>query len=276
MTMTGLRTHGIREFQHNETEAELCAEAVRNIGYAVIPSGLTEDQLQLIRDKIDQVYKIQIQEIGGADNLELINDANVARALVSYDDYFVTLAAHLGLISVLKILLGQNFILMSQNGIINQPSNEHYQLTWHRDLNYQHFVTSRPLAISALYCIDEFTAETGGTLVIPASHKIEAFPSTEYILRQQHQISAPAGSIIIFDAMLFHRTGNNTSGRTRRAVNHIFTLPLIKQQISLPKTLGDKYANDPFLRSLLGYDSQTGESTQLWREGKLRKARQSA
>ena len=40
--------------------------------------------------------------------------------------------------------------------------------------------------------------------------------------------------------------------------------------------LGPNYTSDPFVRGLLGYDSQTGENVQEWREGKLRKARLSS
>ena len=85
----------------------------------------------------------------------------MARCLIGYDDSFAALAAHPAIVAVLTRLLGDYFVLMSQNGVINDPADDHYQVTWHRDLNYQHFVSSRPLAVSALYCIDEFSEETG-------------------------------------------------------------------------------------------------------------------
>ena len=270
--MDQLKSHAVREFHHNATEDDSRAEEIRNIGYTVIDGGLNPSDLQLMREKIDRVYEVQVEQIGGEDKLKQINDANVGRCLIGYDDYFINLAAHPKIVSITTKLLGDYFILMSQNAIVNSPADEHYQITWHRDLNYQHFVTSRPLAISALVCIDEFSEETGGTYLLPASHKIEVFPSREYVTRHQTQIEAQPGSIIIFDAMVFHRSGNNRSGRLRRAVNHIYTLPLIKQQISLPKMLKGKFSDDPFLRRLLGYESETGESVHNWRENKLMQA----
>jgi ectoine hydroxylase-related dioxygenase (phytanoyl-CoA dioxygenase family) len=268
--MDQLKSHAVREFHHNADEDDSSAEEIRNIGFTIVDGGLDAGELQLMRDRIDRVYERQLEEIGGEDKLKQINDANVGRCLLGYDDYFVKLAAHPKIVSITGKLLGEYFILMSQNAIVNNPADEHYQVTWHRDLNYQHFVSSRPLAISALVCIDEFSEETGGTYVLPASHKNEVFPSPEYILRHQTTIAAPPGSIIIFDAMLFHRSGNNRSGRLRRAVNHIYTLPLIKQQISLPNMLNGKFADDPFLRKLLGYESETGTTVHQWRQNKLR------
>jgi ectoine hydroxylase-related dioxygenase (phytanoyl-CoA dioxygenase family) len=270
--MNEMRTHGVREFQRNSDPFDLCVEEIRSIGYTVIDSGYSADHLQTIREKIDVIYEQQVREIGGIENLAGINDADLARALLAYDDLFLDLATHPGLMTITKRLLGDVFILMSQNAVINRPTEAHYQVTWHRDLNYQHWISSRPLAISALYAIDDFSDATGGTLLLPSSHKSEAFPSAEYTALHQVGVTAKAGSILVFDAMLFHRSGTNHSQIVRRAVNHIYTLPLIKQQISFPRMLNGKFSDDPFLRYFLGYDSETGDSVQSWRERKLRVA----
>ena len=268
--MNDIKTHAVREFERHEDADDLLVEEIRRVGYTVIESGFSADELQLIREKIDLVYERQLAEIGGESHLHRINDGNLARCLVGYDDYFLRLAAHPRLVAICTKLLGEHYILMSQNAIINRPTGEHYQVTWHRDLNYQHFVSSRPLAVSALYCIDDFNAETGATFLLPASHKAEKFPSEEYVRRHERQMVAPAGSVLVFDAMVYHRTGHNRSGRVRRAVNHIFSLPLIKQQISLPRMLGGRFSDDPFLRQFLGYETETADSVQHWREFKLK------
>jgi ectoine hydroxylase-related dioxygenase (phytanoyl-CoA dioxygenase family) len=268
--MDQMKSHAVKEFHLNESADDFHAEEIRNIGFTVIESELTQDELPNVRERIDEVYRRQVVEIGGEAQLARINDANVGRCLLGYDHYFVGLAAHPRLLSIIGRLLGDYFILMSQNAIINNPANEHYQIAWHRDLNYQHFVSSRPLAISALYAIDDFDEVTGATQVLPASHKLEVFPSTDYVGRHQTLIKVPAGSIILFDSMVFHRTGNNASGKPRRAVNHIYTLPLIRQQISLPRMLGNDYTQDPQLRKLLGYDIETADNTLAWRQNKLK------
>ncbi len=96
---------------------------------------------------------------------------------------------------------------MAQNGIINRSGEDHYQVTWHRDLNYQHFVSSRQLAISALYCIDDFSEATGATYLLPASHRSETFPSDAYVHRHQTAIEAPAGSVLVFERCCFTAPG---------------------------------------------------------------------
>jgi ectoine hydroxylase-related dioxygenase (phytanoyl-CoA dioxygenase family) len=167
---------------------------------------------------------------------------------------------------------------MLQNGILNYPAKGTQQNAgaWHRDLNYQHFTSSRPLSISALFCIDPFSEATGGTQVLPASHRTEKFPSPDYVRSHEVTVTAPAGSVLIFDSMVFHRGGLNTSPSVRRAINHMYTLPLIKPQISFPRALKGKFREDPFLRKFLGYESEPGENVAQWRQTKLGQARDRA
>jgi ectoine hydroxylase-related dioxygenase (phytanoyl-CoA dioxygenase family) len=266
------RYHGVQEIHHNGDDLDALAEEIRNLGYTVLASGFSALELQQIREASDAVYARQVLECGGEENLVRMKDASIARCALSYDDCFVRLAAHPGLMRLVAKLLGENFILMGQNAIINRVDRQHDQVVWHRDLTYQHFVSSRPLAISALWCIDDFTELTGATTVLPVSHKVEAFPSCEFVLKHQRIVEAKAGSIIVFDAMLYHRGGDNRSGRTRLGVNHIFGLPLLKQQIDLPSALGGKFRDDPVLARLLGYESASPPSAFLWRKAKIDRA----
>jgi ectoine hydroxylase-related dioxygenase (phytanoyl-CoA dioxygenase family) len=77
----------------------------------------------------------------------------------------------------------------------------------------------------------------------------------------------------VFDSMVFHRAGENRSGRPRRAVNQVFSTPIIAQQISLPDALQGKYADDPALARLLGYDVAPARSVAAWRERRLARRR---
>ena len=84
-------------------------------------------------------------------------------------------------------------------------------------------------------------------------------------------VVAERGSFIVFDSMLFHRAGVNRTDRVRRAVNQVYTIPLIAQQISLPAALGGRYNSDSQLARLLGYESAPAESVVAWRERRERR-----
>ena len=149
-------------------------------GYTIIPDVLSTIELSVWRDRIDTVYARQEDEFGRSD-LEAIQELDVCRAPLLYDFEFVKLATLSRIIEVVRSFLGDWFILNLQNAIINRPGTCHHQSSWHRDLPYQNYVISKPLAINALLAIDEFSPETGGTHVVPFTHKTEVLPSDFYI-----------------------------------------------------------------------------------------------
>jgi ectoine hydroxylase-related dioxygenase (phytanoyl-CoA dioxygenase family) len=265
------RSYGIKEANTLVSEVDRQAEEIAVKGFTVVEGIIEDARLEETRRRVDQVYDAQAIEVGGLENLRRINDELVARCLLAYDEYFLAIATSPRILSLLERLLGDYFTILQQNAIINLPGRENYQTSWHRDLIYQHFVPSRPIAVSALVCIDDFSAGTGGTHVLPASHKLEKFPSQDYVTKHEEAVSARAGSAIVFDSMLFHRGGVNTSAQPRRGLNHLYALPFIKQQIDVPRILGGKYSDDEFLSKFLGYESEAAESVVHWRSQRLKR-----
>lgn len=261
-------SYGVVERGKAEGAVAQWAECVRLAGYVVVPSGLSVAEIADLSDRLDRVMDRQIQEFG-ADRLAAIGDTLTARCPLVYDEAFVRLAAHPDILSLCRELLGDYIVLMQQNGVINPAAQQHTQLSYHRDLPYQHFTSSRPLAVSALFCIDPFRAETGATTVIPASHRMEAFPSEPVAASLDTSVTAEPGSFIVFDSMLFHRAGLNRSGRPRRAVNQVYSVPIIAQQISLADALPPEYASDPALARLFGFEVSPARSVTDWRERRL-------
>jgi ectoine hydroxylase-related dioxygenase (phytanoyl-CoA dioxygenase family) len=243
------------------------AEEIVIRGFAVAPGIVPADQLARWRDKIDKLYALQEDDFGRV-ALAAIEDADVCRAPLLDDFEFLDLATEMQIIAVMRYLLGDWLILNLQNAIISRPHLLHHQSHWHRDLMHQKFVSSRPLSVNALIAIDDFTAESGGTCVLPSSHKVEELPSQAYVEANQFVISAPAGSAILFDSMLFHRTGANRSTSPRRAVNHQYTLPFIKQQYDFPQALGERTDLDPFLQQLLGFTTAVPRDHRGWRNAR--------
>jgi ectoine hydroxylase-related dioxygenase (phytanoyl-CoA dioxygenase family) len=266
-----INTFGVKEFSKSDSEVDTHVENILSLGYSIVPNVIDQKALDSIRGKLDSIYQTQVDECGGEDQLAIINDAHTVRCPLAYDDVFLDVARSESVLSIVGRLLGDYFVLMLQNGVLNIPDTGHNQNAgyWHRDLNYQHFVSSRPLAISALFVIDEFSELTGATCVLPASHKSEAFPSDAFVRANERTIEAPPGSALVFDSMMFHRGSRNRSGNPRRAINHIYSLPIIKQQISLPKILAGRFSDDPTLSIFLGYESESDDNVTAFRKKRI-------
>jgi ectoine hydroxylase-related dioxygenase (phytanoyl-CoA dioxygenase family) len=238
-------------------------------GYTVFHNLLNDEQILYAKQSLDKICEKQESEFG-RDKLHKINELDLARCPFAYDDFFLhQLILHPVIVSFIKLQLGDYFLLHLQNGIINRPNINHHQSSWHRDLPYQNYVVSKPIAIGALFCLDVFDTETGGTMVLPFSHRLEGIPSQEYLRKFETQVTAPVGSAIIFNSMLLHRAGFNRSQNVRRAVNTVYTVPIIKQQIDLPSFLKGRYADDVALRRMLGYESQSPGSVDDYRTNRL-------
>ena len=258
MTDQKLARYGVHEQGSASGHLGQAADEIRLVGYSVVPSGCSKEDLAGLSTAFDAAHQRMLERHGGKEKLARIAEDNAIRALLSYESRFLALASNSAALAVARDLLGGYITLNQQNGVINPPAGEYYnQAAWHRDLPYQHFVSTRPIAVSALFCLDDFTAENGATWVVPASHKIEHFPSDEAVEKLRVQVEAPAGSFIMFDSMLFHSGGANRTARTRRGVNHVYSIPLLRQQIDLPALLGPGYSTDPAICRFLGYDVQT-------------------
>jgi ectoine hydroxylase-related dioxygenase (phytanoyl-CoA dioxygenase family) len=241
-------------------------------GFGAVPALLSGDEVDRLNRQIDEIYERQCLEAGGETALAAMNDADLARCLLAYSDDFMALATHPTLVAVARALLGDNVVLLMQNGVINRPGRTQFQTNWHRDLNYQHWVCSRPLAVSALVCLEDFNLETGGTAFLPGSHLLEHFPSQAIVANSEVTPVLPRGSVILFNAMVFHRSGINRSGRIRRAVNHVIGAPILAQQVDIPAMLDREAPSDPWLAGYLGYRWNPPRDVSTWRRQRIAQA----
>jgi ectoine hydroxylase-related dioxygenase (phytanoyl-CoA dioxygenase family) len=266
-----LKSYGINKTADATGYSDVHLEEFRQAGYTVIENVLSSTELELLRNEVQRVYTVQ-EESFGKENLEKINEKNLARALLCYSEPYLELARNAKMIKYVEEVLGKYYILHLQNGVINMPGEEHHQSSWHRDFPYQNWVSTDPIGCNVFYCLDDFSKETGGTFLLPFSHKMTHMPTAEYLEKHSIQIIAKAGSAVLFDSMLFHKAGFNSSkSQIRRGINHLYARAIVRQQISLPEMLKGKYSDDPYLNMLLGYDAQSPSSVDDFRNRRLKK-----
>lgn len=258
-------SYGVKEQRIATDECEVMLQELDLRGYTVLPSDYSDEVLCDLRESLDRLLHKQEDRFGGHEALMQMNEANTLRAPLLWHEAFLNLAIHPRLTELCRRVFGDYYILNQQNGIRNPPSGTgHGQTRYHRDLPYQHFVSSRPLAMNALLCLDPFTPENGSTFVLPGSHKVEYFPDDRVVRSLSVATNVPAGSYLILNSMLFHCAGINGTDKPRRAVNTVFTVPIIKQQIVLPPNMGERYQHDPWLSRLLGFEVDPPRSIEAW------------
>ena len=256
-----------------QNELDIITEDISRNGYTVIENKLNKEDIQYSLKKVDEIYETQLKDCGGEKNLIDIGEQGIARNLLEYDDFFLKLIAHKDVIKILNFFLGDYYTLYQFNGNLNIPNMPATSSPWHRDLTFRHFTSSRPISLTCIWVLDEWNEDNDGITILPGTQKHDVFPSYEFIEKFKKKVYAKAGSIILLDGMVFHRSGFNKSNNRRRICQAMYTLPMISQQISIPRTLKGKYKDDPFLRNLLGYNNVHQSSPLEWRNEKLENKR---
>jgi ectoine hydroxylase-related dioxygenase (phytanoyl-CoA dioxygenase family) len=252
-------SYGVLKQLKVSNKLELAVEEVITRGYTIIDSNFTKKEISTVSSSFDSAKKKYYKKYN-INFLKKINEHNTIRLPIALDHKcFLKVLSNKNLHFVIKKIMNGAYILNQQNGIINPTKDTYNQALWHRDLPYQHFVSSRPLALNAIYCVDDFTLANGATFVLPSSHKFENLSSEKYIQNNAIQIEAKAGSYILLDCMLYHAGGTNRTSVDRRAINHVFTIPYFKQQINLPKNLDEKLIPKKY-RSILGWHFKEHEN----------------
>lgn len=256
--------YGVLKRETSPSTVDRAVEEIRLVGYSTIESGYSKEQLVEIK-KICEKIATEYKEKYVSFNLIESGESNNHRAPLLQNNKFLEIAANPNVLEVVSSLIVGGFFLNQQNLVINPPSSENYnQLKFHRDLPYQHFVSSRPIAINALLAVDDFTLTNGATIVIPASHKVENFSSDEVINRHAFQIEVKAGTFLILDCMTFHAAGTNRSMESRIGINHVYSTLMLRPQIEWSRALakGDIQILSASHKKLLGLDQEIAGSVE--------------
>ncbi len=231
--------YGVLEIDDDASETAMRASEVIRNGYTVIENAISEPEVEKIGSAFDLVKKKYFERFKDQ-KLQSIDEHNTVRCPATIDpSTMFQVIENKKLLELISCLIKGRFILNQQNLIINPANKTYNQGKWHRDLPYQHLTSSTPLAVNAILCVDDFTSENGASFVLPGSHRDLAFANQHYVNKYAVQLQAPRSSMIIMDCMTYHSGAHNSSRNDRRAINQVYSIPYIKQQIDLPRALSN-------------------------------------
>lgn len=236
---------------------ERTLEHLRIAGYGVVDGVLDETFLDRTRDAMYRAQAAIRAEVG-EERLERAGELGVLRIMLKHDDHFFACLEIPELLAIVDATVSPTAILHLQNGLILPSfapgeSPEVFQLRFHQD--FPRVLNGYPMSVNIFVAVDEFTAENGGTLIVPGTHQREPRPSPEFLQANAVPVECRAGALIVFDSTIWHAAGENTSGRDRLAINHQFTRSYVKQQVDYVRALGEEVVQRqvPRTQQLLGW-----------------------
>jgi ectoine hydroxylase-related dioxygenase (phytanoyl-CoA dioxygenase family) len=175
--------------------------------------------------------------------------------LLSRDPVFGDLAEHPLALELVRHVIDWPALLGNISANITGPGGG--EMVLHAD---QIFVSepwpSEPQGVNVAWCLDDFTEENGATCVVPGSHQFHRNPRQDENILPVRPVVAPAGTMIVVESRVWHRTGlNRTTDQHRAGVFAWYTRPIYRAQenwfLSLNPAIR-QFASDNML-VLLGY-----------------------
>lgn len=229
-------------------DIDIAAQQVREDGFAVVPDFLDDRTVEELRVNLAPIFDVigsRHTEDGVQQTVHTHNLLGKTRAV---DD----LLQDDRLLDLVGAVLGPDFQVSGVAAMRPGPGDERQPM--HQDDG--HYPIPRPhppLIANTLIALDPFTAENGGTEIVPKSHlrtgRVNQAEPTEIV-------EMPAGGLLIWEGALWHRGGgNSTPGDFRRSINVNFNLAWLKQRenqfIGVPPEVVLEMPEK--LRRLIGY-----------------------
>jgi hypothetical protein len=242
---------------------EIC-ESMDRFGYAIGHQLLDVNLLKTIGNQVPDYYKRDHARFG-IEFLKKINEAEVIRNVIEYDDIFIKLLEEGVVIDeIIQKLLHQWVIIHNYNLITLFPEFKTKMLghAWHRDVFY--FGPGIRTSVILLIPLTDTSDRNGATKLIPGSHFLPDIPSDDLIERCAISPDLRVGDVLFLDAATFHSAGINSSDMTRTIISIKYTLSFFTQQYDICRAINvEKYSQ--LIRERLGYNVRVPASLEEFR-----------
>ncbi|MEM7537027.1 MAG: phytanoyl-CoA dioxygenase family protein [Chloroflexota bacterium] len=187
------------------------------------------------REQLCQRFEDLIKEEGEQAGLEVNAMPGVRRLsdLANKGDEFIGIYMHPIMLAAAAHILQRPFKIYGFNGHDPLPGHGHQGL--HCDVGAPRSATVFQ-ASNSLWMLDELTAENGATRVVPGSHRYPDYPKE--VLADpfaphpdEVYVTAPAGSVAVFNAQIWHGGTENRTSNKRRVIHSAYIGREYKQQL---------------------------------------------
>lgn len=242
------------KFDYSKSDLVLFDQTIKKYGWIVYENALPADIVEQIINDLTPAYNIR-RQIQIANGISANMDGTLHHLVESENFSLRFLEQQCCNLQIAHFLNG-NYILNSLGAVINMKNAQPYVQNVHRDI--RSFTGDLKLMLQMMVILDDFTEENGATFMLSGSHLSDVKPDDRYFYEHADRALAKKGSVVLFDANLWHAAGKNNTDFPRRALTMAFTRPFFKQQLDYPRMLGYEFGEhlSKDLRQVLGYNSR--------------------
>jgi ectoine hydroxylase-related dioxygenase (phytanoyl-CoA dioxygenase family) len=200
-------------------------------GHSLVKGALPPEFVRRARRDLEQAMELEVKYHGGARHI----DYGMVMMCCLYGRSFIDLFDIDVAMKGFNAILGEGCIVYAYTSSSMPPGASNYSFRIHVDC--PRLVPNYRTNMGAVFLLDDFTEENGGTWFLSGSHRRPDEPSKEEFFRDAARLVAPSGSIFFFDPRMWHSGGLNTTERWRHAITINMCRPWMKQRIDIPRAM---------------------------------------
>lgn len=188
-------------------------------GFTVVEGVIPPAEVEGVRDSVVET----VDRVAGYN----ANGVGFLAGILNHDQSIVPHLLDPRLMGTISATLGDHVHISFASAIINAPHNT--RGGWHSDWpfnqnNAGHLPAPYPdvvMHLTTLWMLSPFSTETGGTLIVPGSHRAPDNPTgdngTPVMEQLPNETNAhgDAGDVLLFDSRLWHATAQNHTDEPR-------------------------------------------------------------
>ena len=174
-----------------------------------------------------------------------------------YGGNFLELFNNKLFIDCIESVMGEGSIVYAYTSSSMPPHKTNYSRRIHVDS--PRIIPGYMTNLGVTIALDDFTEENGATYFLPGSHTMADPPGEEFFYSHAKRFIAKAGSVLFFNARLWHAGGDNKTSDWRHGLTLNMCRPYMKQRIDIPRAMAHMDLSNVSEKALqkLGFLAQT-------------------
>jgi ectoine hydroxylase-related dioxygenase (phytanoyl-CoA dioxygenase family) len=247
----------------DQATTALHLEAIDRDGFTVVRDAIEPDLVCQLRD---EVFRLEETTLPAEDrpSHRTVDGRSMLRTagLLSFGELFQRVPVHENVLPIVEGVLGGSCLLTAFSGIDILPGKNRQPLHGDDALIPVPKPHKHPIVCTTMWALVDFTEENGATRYIAGTHRKGDPDYTKHY--ETDCLEMPAGSVCIFDAALWHRSGENTTENERRLGLQVsycapYIRPFTNYFLSIPRETARTFSDK--LLELLGYSTYRGIGT---------------
>lgn len=217
-------------------------------GFFVLERYFSEDEIAAVRDRLDRFDQERHQTMNNKqEGISIPKEIVFTHGIANRDRIVEAFIRHPKFVALTTDILGPNVQLYWDQTVYKRPETKR-DFPWHQDNGYvptdpEHYLT-------CWVALNDATVENGCIRVLPRSHHNGVVPHKQTDIGLQCYfgedpgipVPIPAGSVVAFQSMLFHRSGPNQSSGMRKAYVVQYSVEGMRNPVT-----GDVFENGPVI-----------------------------